>query len=549
MSSREQNFVTGVYRCKDPIKNFKIKIKLEQDRTTLIPLPDFESAHADNADCTSNIIEKREEKLISWQEKIFSPFEVSYYTHIGNCHNPLEEKYHNEVTTLFKGCVPSRKIFTYTNADNFSEIEHTNSLTSETKSVSTVLGLGMSEMQQKRRFRRNKSHLKEIRLANRHIVDFSPTDEIKKTNHFLQSSFQSFYILADLSPKESSEQEDWIGRSEYVLCTIKYETDSNIVYVTPDFSSPALNGQSTPYYIEVDGDSRNVYQYWLEDASESLVEEDKGKEEAILCQLLGRQLDIRQMKVGTEFDVPHRNIIMMYILGEIVCAEEFEYNDLFVHFLFELPKGWSCSNQQLSGITQKCHTNGTGSAYFGHLFETHLLLKVESLSAEADSVPSWPQLFVEVLSLDSWGRFRVEGYCFLKVPPHPGQHHFALPTWRPITNGPSGELRRFFIGGAPGFEDLSSVGIPATFEGAHLSKLGLKTTGSGTVHLRLNILHQSSEISSDTSNLENSENRNRHSFLLEQLSASTIVNSVNSVMTAFKKARERMIRAREGLDI
>ncbi|GLH11297.1 Meckel syndrome type 1 protein [Gryllus bimaculatus] len=482
----------------------EIRIKLEQDRTTLIPLPDFETAHADNADCTSNIIEKREEKLISWQEKIFSPFEVSYYTHIGNCHNPLEEKYHNEVTTLFKGCVPSRKIFTYTNADNFSEIEHTNSLTSETKSVSTVLGLGMSEMQQKRRFRRNKSHLKEIRLANRHIVDFSPTDEIKKTNHFLQCSFQSFYILADLSPKESSEQEDWIGRSEYVLCTIKYDTDSNIVYVTPDFSSPALNGQSTPYYIEVDGDSRNVYQYWLEHASESLVEEDKEKEEAILCQLLGRQLDIRQMKVGTEFDVPHRNIIMMYILGEIVCAEEFEYNDLFVHFLFELPK---------------------------------------------DSVPSWPQLFVEVLSLDSWGRFRVEGYCFLKVPPHPGQHHFALPTWRPITNGPSGELRRFFIGGAPGFEDLSSVGIPATFEGAHLSKLGLKTTGSGIVHLRLNILHQSSEISSDTSNLENSENRNRHSFLLERLSASTIVNSVNSVMTAFKKARERMIRAREGLDI
>ena len=33
----------------------------------------------------------------------------------------------------------------------------------------------------------------------------------------------------------------------------------------------------------------------------------------------------------------------------------------------------------------------------------------------------WPQLFIEVLSLDSWGRFRTEGYGYKTLPSNPGK--------------------------------------------------------------------------------------------------------------------------------
>lgn len=39
----------------------------------------------------------------------------------------------------------------------------------------------------------------------------------------------------------------------------------------------------------------------------------------------------------------------------------------------------------------------------------------------ADSLPQWPVLYFEVLSLDSWQRYRVEGYGSLVLPASPGE--------------------------------------------------------------------------------------------------------------------------------
>jgi len=39
----------------------------------------------------------------------------------------------------------------------------------------------------------------------------------------------------------------------------------------------------------------------------------------------------------------------------------------------------------------------------------------------ADSMPRWPQMYLEVSSLDSWQRYRIEGYGCVVFPQCPGQ--------------------------------------------------------------------------------------------------------------------------------
>lgn len=147
-----------------------------------------------------------------------------------------------------------------------------------------------------------------------------------------------------------------------------------------------------------------------------------------------------------------------------------------------------------------------------------------------ESMPRWPILLVEVLSLDSWQRFRTEGYGSLSLPSAPGVYNQTVHCWRPVGQSCASELRRFFIGGSPELEDVTYVAKPSTFDvncffyhwshcipkktsivfvsnevnisvslpqGRLLSKFGFKTVSTGSVTLRLNVIQQSQWVFSD----------------------------------------------------
>ena len=46
----------------------------------------------------------------------------------------------------------------------------------------------------------------------------------------------------------------------------------------------------------------------------------------------------------------------------------------------------------------------------------------------------WPTIVIQVNSLDSWGRYRVEGYGFVELPRYCGVHHLEVRTWKPHAN-------------------------------------------------------------------------------------------------------------------
>jgi len=44
------------------------------------------------------------------------------------------------------------------------------------------------------------------------------------------------------------------------------------------------------------------------------------------------------------------------------------------------------------------------------------------LAVDADALPCWPRMYLEVSSLDSWQRYRTEGYGCLVLPQCPGDN-------------------------------------------------------------------------------------------------------------------------------
>ena len=106
-----------------------------------------------------------------------------------------------------------------------------------------------------------------------------------------------------------------------------------------------------------------------------------------------------------------------------------------------------------------------GKHFFGCPFAWNMEYSAEN---QADSVSNykrtWPRLLFEVVSLDSWNRYSVEGYGFLDILSNAGSTTEILHTWRPTGGNAESQLRRYFIGGGSELEDLSYASIPQDFK-------------------------------------------------------------------------------------
>ena len=94
------------------------------------------------------------------------------------------------------------------------------------------------------------------------------------------------------------------------------------------------------------------------------------------------------------------------------------------------------------------------------------------------------------------------------------------------------------------------------------SRLGFPTIASGRVTITLNVVHQVDDNLITFDNLHSvqakaflvggnpsgSGRRDNRKFLMDRLSSATLFSSVNTVLEAFKRAREKMAAAKEGLE-
>ena len=101
-----------------------------------------------------------------------------------------------------------------------------------------------------------------------------------------------------------------------------------------------------------------------------------------------------------------------------------------------------------------------------------------------------PYLLLQVNSIDSWGRHRIEGYGFVRFPGEPGYHKLEVETWRPRGSLQS-EIHSFFLGGSIRIHKLEEL-IRTKFIDEQgmadvVNRFGLETENSGKIRVNLNM--------------------------------------------------------------
>ncbi|GAB1603795.1 Meckel syndrome type 1 protein homolog [Argonauta hians] len=526
---------TAYYRTKDQLRNFKLRICLKRVTSHAFFNQDDDDIGIDVSHDQYAAGRDVEVKVFSWQQKCFSQREIDYFSVKENCTDILSEKYNDEVCKLTESDAPRRRLFTYVNNDKFLPPESITPCTTSRKEKKTALAEQMmAQWDRNKVTRRNIRDSSYLTMNERSIVDVSPSKESRRHKKMYTDTTMRMFIMADLSPKNiNSRPED-----ERVLCAI--EADSNgVISLRPDLSK----GRK-PYTIGSSGLGRDVFEYSIEHVSNDISREYHEQEQKMYKELYHRHNNLLATVVGKEFETVDRNVLRLMVFGEIVSAKNFEYDNLYLHFFVELPKGWAVpSEQELSWVTQTCQTKAEGQdnvAYYSFPFNMELFYQTDQAGSDEEKLPSLPVIYIEVLSLDSWRRFRTEGYTHYVLPSQTGHHKETLCCWRPTGVSPLSELRRFFIGGSPELEDPTFTCVPSTFEGKCLSKFGFRTETTGSVDIRLNLMLHSKALSDKKRGTEASS-----SNILQTLGLNNLQASVMQVLVSLRNAQRRMRLAKE----
>lgn len=170
----------------------------------------------------------------------------------------------------------------------------------------------------------------------------------------------------------------------------------------------------------------------------------------------------------------------VHIMGEICGGTGFgDGKAVACKWALEAGERWELLEGARGGQTQTdSGEGGSDTVVWAHPVDAHYV---------AGALQGWPRLLFQVWRLDDVGRLEVEGYGFVHVPTAPGVHELSCPTWRPVGT-PAQELAAFFVGGAPSLTTTSVLFTAAT------ERYRLVTAPSGTIHVRLEVLHRNMDL-------------------------------------------------------
>ena len=124
-----------------------------------------------------------------------------------------------------------------------------------------------------------------------------------------------------------------------------------------------------------------------------------------------------------------------------------------------------------------------------------------------------------------------EGYAHVLIPSQPGFHSINVRTWKPKPVSVVERLEDSFVNITPGLTGAHAVhGYALDNECRRLNRLGLQTISSGSIQLRIHVLHHSASLHSD---------QRERLQLLEKMGSATILKSVQTVIEAFQRARQK----------
>lgn len=176
---------------------------------------------------------------------------------------------------------------------------------------------------------------------------------------------------------------------------------------------------------------------------------------------------------------PENKFSRVNIFGEISSTEEFLEENLYIFYEFSLPIGWKVDDEneyyliyktenvieeninKLKSISQVSQAEvdmfGAKENIYVHNF--CLPYELELLCSDYIVDKFFPKLLVQINSIDSFNRHRIEGYCFVEVPHKTGFYQFQISCFKPKEEN---YLRVFsyFLGGSrkiPSLIDLTKT--------------------------------------------------------------------------------------------
>ncbi|KOC65817.1 Meckel syndrome type 1 protein like protein [Habropoda laboriosa] len=497
--------ITANYKVKEPINNFKIRVKIVQQRSLLVELLENEGDTRD-----SNFLEE-EDRTFNWQEKVFSPFELSFYSEEKNCLSECQKEYYRQIK---EKDIQGSQLYTYTQNDlYYAEKELL------TKPYTTKLMIrnqaALPALQNRKPF---------LERYNKTVVDDAPSETRIRANHYLYMDSSVMYVMVDLSQRDkalASSDKD----VETVLCVIIYDKSHKILSVNPDFTNDR--------YYTITNSSGIQFNYWIEHVSEKQSSLELQQQQNESRRKIKEHLMYKGAEICHGLQLLSPNVHKFFIKLDILSAHDFFFDGLCISYHIDLPEQWSTNQtDRLFGRTQRCNLKNN-SAYFSYATEIVLNFQSTYMTDQNYVSSSWPRLLLTVTSLDSWFRYRTEGYTAMPLPVLPGSYRFKLPTWRP-TGSIINSLRRFFTGGTYELEDITYCSIPKGYEDKMLNKSQLMVTSSGYIKLNINIIHKTHSSIKDSDQID----------YFQRLSTNKLMTNVENVFEQFKAARERMLQIR-----
>lgn len=143
-----------------------------------------------------------EEYVFSWQEKIFSSSEIAKYSNISNCKTKLHEKYHDEISKLYKSKHShKRKLFTYVDVDNYKLHDDEISPVVGNVSYVSILAKRINNLDV------SGSAIKGMKnFSKARVVNYSPNNDFKRETHLINTSVQKMFLMADLELSDRYRQ-------------------------------------------------------------------------------------------------------------------------------------------------------------------------------------------------------------------------------------------------------------------------------------------------------------------------------------------------------
>lgn len=99
-------------------------------------------------------------------------------------------------------------------------------------------------------------------------------------------------------------------------------------------------------------------------------------------QIADYRKSLKRISLTSDFHLPPKNKLEVHVFFEIMAAERFEYDDIYVKYLVDLPEKWSCRNpESLEGLTQTCQVRqDRDDLIFGHFFDLVLDYDIQNFS-------------------------------------------------------------------------------------------------------------------------------------------------------------------------